>query len=183
MSADPHYAPESRTYVLGEINEESANELIDFIYMINNYDDHQQEHTNGYLRKPIKLIINSPGGTSYDGCAIIGAIELSGTEVHAVGLGCIMSSALDVFVACPHRAAHAMATFMYHSIRSYSDGEPEKQLIDLNESIRIQNVCDKMIISKTKLSKKRLDDVKKKKEDWYFTAAEALKYGVIDELL
>lgn len=183
MSADSIQAPASRTFVLGEIDEESANTLIDFIFQINEYDDQQEEVTNGYLRNPIRLVINSSGGTTYDGLGIIGAIEISKTEVHAVGLGCIMSSALDVFAACHHRAAHRLATFMYHSLRSVSEGEVEKQVTDVNESLRMQSEGDKFLLSKTKLPKKKLDEIKKKKDDWYFTAAEALKYGVVDEIL
>lgn len=183
MSADNIQAPESRTYVLGEINEESANALIAFILHVNEYDDLQEEKTNGYLRKPIRLIVNSSGGTNYDGMAIIGAIETSKTEVHSVGFGCVMSSALDVFVACHHRSAHRMTTFMYHSLRSISEGEVEKQVTDVNESLRIQSEGDKFLMSKTKLPKKRLDEIRKKKDDWYFTSQEALKYGVIDEVL
>jgi ATP-dependent Clp protease protease subunit len=115
--------------------------------------------------------------------AIIGAIETSKTDIHSIGLGCVMSSALDVFVACHHRSAHRMTTFMYHSLRSISEGEVEKQVTDITESLRIQREGDKFLLSRTKLPKKRLEEIKKKKDDWYFTAQEALKYGVIDEII
>ena len=40
-----------------------------------------------------------------------------------------------------------------------------------------------MVIRKTNISKDKLKKVKKKKIDWYMTAEESLKLGVIDKII
>ena len=40
-----------------------------------------------------------------------------------------------------------------------------------------------MTLRLTKISKKKLSDILKNKVDWYMTADEALKLGVIDEVV
>ena len=176
---------EARNFTLGEIDEEHANELIKFIADVNAFDDLQELSFKKYERKPIRLHINSAGGNTYDGAGLVGAIETSKTKIHAIGLGSVMSSALDILVACHYRTAHKLTTFMYHGL-SYSSDQ-EKKIHDHDkesaESKRIQAACDKLLVDRTKLTKKRLDEVKNKKEDWYFTAAEALKFGVIDKIV
>jgi ATP-dependent Clp protease, protease subunit len=172
-----------RVYVLGEIDEKAALEVINFIYTINSYDDLQETDKKDYQREPIKLIINSTGGVVYDSLAIVGAIEISKTEVHAIGLGAVMSSALDVFIACHKRTAHKMTRFMYHGIAGTREGKLPDQNIGMEEDKIIQELADVELILRTKLTKKRLDKVKSDKSDWYFSAKEALKFEIIEEII
>ena len=68
----------SRTLVLsGEVEEESVAELIQDISDINDFDDDQESNIVDYERTPIKLVVNSMGGSVYDGFALIGVIEKS----------------------------------------------------------------------------------------------------------
>lgn len=173
----------SRVHVLGEIDEKSALEAIQLIYNINAYDSLQEKDKKDYVRDPITLVINSIGGNAYDAIAIMGAIQLSKTEVHAIGLGAVMSSAIDVFVACHQRFAHKMTRFMYHEISTNNEGKIQDQSMSIEESNITQAMADSVLVSKTKLTKKKLDDIKKKKIDWYFSAAEAHKLGLVEEIL
>ena len=42
---------------------------------------------------------------------------------------------------------------------------------------------DEVLLLNSTVSQKQLDDVKKSRRDWYFTAEEALKYGMVDEII
>jgi ATP-dependent protease ClpP protease subunit len=42
---------------------------------------------------------------------------------------------------------------------------------------------DIILLLKSSISQKQLDDVKKSRRDWYITAEEALKYGIVDEII
>ena len=53
----------------------------------------------------------------------------------------------------------------------------------LEESKRLQGLLEKLTLEKTKISAKKLERVYKTKKDWYMTAKEALKLGVIDEIV
>ena len=163
----------------GEISEESAKEVIQHINDINENDFDLDK------RLPIQLKINSPGGSMYDGFAIIGAIESSETPVYTYGFGTIMSMALPILVSGVKRFAHPLTTFMYHECLD-TFGHYEKVSIlkeNLEETEHVMDIYDDFILSKTSFTKKQLDKVKKSKTDWYFDINEAIKYKVIDQVI
>jgi ATP-dependent Clp protease protease subunit len=164
----------------GEISEESAQNIIQHINDINE-DDHEPAED----RVPIQLKINSIGGSMYDGFAIIGAIESSITPVYTCGYGAIMSMALPILLSGHKRFAHKLTSFMYHECLSvFGDYEKVTTLKEnLEETERISDMYDDYILSKTSLTKKQLDKVKKGKYDWYFDADDALEYKIIDQII
>jgi ATP-dependent Clp protease protease subunit len=175
----------SRTLVLsGEIDEESVAELIQDISDINDFDDDQESNIVDYERNPIKLIVNSMGGSVYDGFALIGVIEKSKTLIHTYCYGSAMSMALLILVSGHRRFGHKLSTYMYHECL---DQLPYDKLSTLNENLqetnRIMKVYDDYLISKTSMKRKQLDDSKKVKYDWYFSPEDALQYKIIDEII
>ena len=98
--------------------------------------------------------------------------------------GIVISLALIIFAAGHKRLASKYATFMYHE--ALSEHPYDKLSIlkdDLDEGTRIMKQYDSCLISKTSLSQKQLDEVKKSRRDWYFPASEALTLGVTDEII
>lgn len=169
-----------RTYTLsGEIDENTSKDIIDFISMVNDID----LTINPPNRKPINIILNSMGGTIYDGFAIIGAIEQSQTPVHITCLGSAMSMALAILASGHYKIGHSLSSYMYHEC--LDDVSYEKMSVikeNLDEGNRLMEMYDDYILSKTKLTRRKLNKVKKNKFDWYFGADEALEYGLIDEI-
>ena len=163
-----------RTYVLsGEIDETIAKEVINFIYTANTLD--QEEHIN--------IILNSVGGSIYDGFAIIGAIETSKAPIHITCLGSAMSMALPILVSGNHRVGHSLSSYMYHECLDYTPYDKMSVIKEnLDEGNRLMDIYDDYILSKTKLTRRKLNKVKKDKSDWYFGAEEALEYGIINEI-
>ena len=53
----------------------------------------------------------------------------------------------------------------------------------LKETKRLQKMIEDITLEKTNISKKKLNDILKNKIDWYMSAEEALKLGVIDEII
>ena len=175
----------SRTITLSsEIDESSVGDIIQYIAEINEYDDENQENLVDYERKPIKLIVNSFGGSVYDGFALIAAIGSSNTEVYTYCFGSAMSMALLVLVSGDKRYGHKLSTYMYHECL---DQMPYDKLSILKENLeetkRIMMVYDAHLIDCTRLKQKQLDQIKNLKKDWYFSAEEALKNGVIDQII
>ena len=164
----------------GEISEESAQDIIQHINDIN-----EDDNENSTGRKPIIIKINSLGGSMYDGFVIIGAIETSITPVYTHGYGAIMSMALPILLSGHKRFAHRLTSFMYHECLSvFGDYEKVTTLKEnLEETERILDMYDDYILSKTSLTKKQLDKVKKGKYDWYFDADDALEYKIIDQII
>jgi ATP-dependent Clp protease protease subunit len=175
----------SRTLILsGEVDETTVTEIMQDICDINEIDDDNEDNVVEYERTPIKLIVNSMGGSVYDGFALIGVIESSITPVHTYCYGSAMSMALLILVSGHQRFGHKLSTFMYHECL---DQLPYEKLSTLNENLqetkRIMKVYDDYLISKTSLKRKQLDDSKKVKFDWYMSPEEALQYKLIDEIV
>lgn len=68
-------------------------------------------------KKPIYLVINSPGGMVLPGTTVIDAIEaakFNGAEVHCVAGSLAASMAFQMFAHCTHRYAFAHTKLMFH---------------------------------------------------------------------
>lgn len=175
----------SRSIVLSaDIDDASAYDIMKFIIFINEYDDYEEETLKEYVRKPIKVYINSFGGSVYDGFAIIGIIENSRTPVYTYAYGSVMSMALLIYVTGHYRYANRFVSFMYHEILDQPIYEKLSALSEnMEESRRIMNMYDEHLLQKSTLKKKQLDEYKKNKSDWYMTAETAHKYGFVDEII
>jgi ATP-dependent Clp protease protease subunit len=175
----------SRTIILcGEVDDNTVYDLMEMICDINEYDDENEDNIRDYERKPIKMIINSFGGSVYDGFALIGVMENSKTPIHTYCYGSAMSMALLILVSGHKRFGHRLATFMYHECL---DSPAYDKLATLKENLeetkRIMKVYDDQLLSKTKLKRKQIEDTKKIKLDWYISPEEALSYKVIDQII
>lgn len=176
--------PKDRIIILGEeVYQGSVKEIIRSIYDIN-LDDEEKESTYiDYERPPIHLILNTYGGSVYDGLGLIGAIELSTTPIIVTCLGSAMSMGLFILASGHHRRAHHLSTVMYHEMAMGTFDKLEGIQKDIEEAKRLERLCDDLLFKRTKLRNKDLVDHKLRKADWYMSAQDALKWGIIDEII
>jgi len=167
----------SRTITLGEIDSESANDIIQLIYDINDEDIGKTQV------EPIKLIINSFGGEVYSGLALIDTIDNSSTPVYTICHGSAMSMALIVYSAGHQRYASKNATFMYHEAAYPIEGKVIHHKQELKEVERVDKICDNYLLSKTSFTQKQFNDVKKTQGEWYFNIETAQQHGLVNEIL
>jgi ATP-dependent Clp protease protease subunit len=170
--------------ILGEeVDQSSVKNIIKTIYDINLEDEEQESIYLDHERHPIHLIVNTFGGSVYDGLGLIGAIELSTTPVVVTCLGSAMSMGLFILASGHHRRAHHLSTMMYHQISLGAYDKIEGLRKDMEEAQRLEELCENILFKRTKLRKKDLEDYKTRKADWYISAEEALKFGIIDEII
>jgi len=169
-----------RVLVLGEITNENICEAMEAIYEINNEDKNKEADK----REPIKLILNSPGGDVYDGIGLIDIIEQSVTPIHIYVHGQAQSMGFAVATCGHYRYASKRTTFMYHEISWEASREKlQYHEQEVKEGKRIWQLYDDIILANTKIPAKTLEQVRKMHTEWYMTAQEALKWGVIDEII
>lgn len=174
----------SRNIVLSsDITAASVGDIIEIIMDINTFDDELEENLQNYHREPIKLVVNSFGGSVYDGFALIAAIEHSKTPIHGYCYGSAMSMGFIIYIATHVRFAHKTSTLMYHEISDYFWGNITETKQNLKECERIQKVYDDYILSRTKIPVQKMNEYKDRKEDWYISAQEGLKYKIIHKIL
>lgn len=165
------------------INKDSSKTIIEEILRINKEDDEKDKKQKDYKRDPIELVVNSFGGSVYDGFGIVSVIENSKTPVHTYVYGYAMSMGLLIAAAGHKRFGSKMATHMYHQISTGVWDKLEGIQQELEEALRLEAIYDGSLLSKTAIRKSELDEIKKLKKEWYISADEALKLKLIDEII
>jgi ATP-dependent Clp protease protease subunit len=170
----------NRSISLSEVTQQSANEIIRFIYDINNED----KNLDPDQRSPIKIIINSDGGDVYSGFGIVEAIQNSQTPVYTICHGQAQSMALLVLSAGHKRFTGAYSTVMYHEISWEVDYQPRKHhKQELAEGNRTQEIYDTLLMEFTNITHDQLNIHKDTSSYWYISAEDALRYHIVDEIL
>ena len=131
----------------------------------------------------IQILLSTYGGTAYDGISLYDAIKNSKTEVDITCFGKIMSMGIVLLLASKTRRAYRNTTFMIHEGSSGAIGKISDMEDSVDEAKRLNDIYFDIIESEAKIPKAKLDEIRKTRKDWYFTAEEALKYGLITEII
>lgn len=134
-------------------------------------------------KRDIKLYINSPGGSVYDGLAIIDTMNYVAPDVQTIGIG-LQASMGAMLLACGakgKRYALPNARIMIHQPSSGTEGKITDQEIMLREGVFLKKRLAEIFAERTG---KSLATVEKDMDrDNWMSAEEALKYGIIDEII
>jgi ATP-dependent Clp protease protease subunit len=134
-------------------------------------------------KKDIKLYINSPGGSVYDGLAIIDTMNYIEPDVQTIGIGlqASMGAMLLSAGAKGKRCALPNARIMIHQPSSGTEGKITDQEIALKEGIYLKKVLIDIMAKNTGKDAKTIE--KDMDRDNWMSAEEAQKYGIIDEVI
>jgi len=136
-------------------------------------------------KEPIKVVLNSVGGDVYAGLLIHDTIRRlvhQGIEVEVEARGLAASMGCIILQAGSKRTASKATRLMFHEISTWTFGEVTKvedraeELRKLNDSLR------DIIARRTGQKKETIDELCKKKDTW-FSAEEALEFGLVDEII
>jgi len=173
-----------RDFILNEnVAESSVKDIITGILAVNKHDAKKLSEDENYTPEPITLVVNSYGGTVYDGMALTAVIDASETPVHTYCYGKAMSMGFIIFASGHKRFAHPLATFMYHQVSNVLAGFTEEIKLGVEQMEVLMETYDSYILANTNVPKHKMDEAKKCKENWYIPATEAMHYGLVDELL
>lgn len=173
-----------RDFILNEnVTESSVKDIVIGILAINKHDNEKASKDPNYVREPITLVVNSFGGTVYDGLSLVGVIDASDTPVHTYCYGKAMSMGFIIFASGHKRFASPLATFMYHQISSMTGGFIQDIKESIEQSEVLMETYDNYILAHTSVPKHLMDKAKLSKENWYIPAQEAFNYNLVDEIL
>lgn len=174
----------NREFLLSEtVTEVNVGNLIREIRDINKHDDEQEEKVVDYKREPINIVVNTFGGSAYDCLGLLAAMELSKTPIHTYCYGKAMSAGFWIFVSGHKRFAHPYATLMYHTVRGGAIGDVEWLKTETEEFERLHDLLEDIALSKTNITKDKLETVRKMRQDWMIPGREAKKLGCADEVM
>ena len=135
--------------------------------------------------KEISFYINSPGGSITDGMAIVDTMNYIKCPVSTicVGLAASMGSVLLACGAKGKRYATPNAEVLIHQplISGGLAGQTTEIKIHADHMVKTREKLNKILSEKTGQSLEQIE--KDTERDHYMTAEEALKYGLIDEIL
>lgn len=131
----------------------------------------------------IQMYINSPGGVVYAGMAIYDTMQAITADVSttAVGLTASFGTVLLAAGAAGMRMALPNATIHMHQPLGGAQGQASDIVIQANEIVRLKNRLNEIFVKHTGKPK---DDIERDTDrDIYFSADQAVEYGLIDSVL
>lgn len=170
-------------FIIEDIDWGISKSIIEKIVAFNSVDDKEEKKYVDYKREPIKIWLCSYGGIVAPGVAIYNTIEQSKTPVHIIVIGVAFSISFILLFGADKVIAKKPSRFMYHEISSNNGGFIFGQNEIVKELQDRQDIIDDIIINNSKITKEKLLDVRSRKSDWYINPEEALKLGVIDEII
>lgn len=175
----------ARTFLLSDVvDNESIGKLLWGIIDLIREDDEKDEKEKGYERKPIKLYINSFGGSAYDMWGLIDIMLSSKTPIYTYCVGSAMSAAFKIFLAGQKRFCYKHSTFMYHQMTVYGGDQKYQDVVEGKDELDTLNrQIEEFVIERTRFTREQVNEVREKKKDIYIHSDEAVKYGIVDEVL
>ena len=160
-------------FMIGEISYRMSTEVI--MKML--YLDNLKRNTE------ISLYINSPGGSVDDTMAIYDTIRFIGSPVATYCIGRAQSGAAVILAAGTKGKRHALphAKIMLHQPWGGITGQAADIQIQAEEILKAKKMINDILAKHTGLSTEKIAE--ETERDKYMSAAEALKYGLIDEVL
>lgn len=160
-------------YVTGEINEATAYQVNSMLMLLN-----EESST-----KPIQMFIDSPGGAVISGLSIIDMMNFIEAPVYTycIGLAASMASVLLAAGAKGNRGILSNAHVMLHQASGATNGNIQDQRIALQFCDSINSKLLGMLAELTGKDSKTIEADTSR--DFYLTAEEALKYGIVDEII
>lgn len=134
-------------------------------------------------KKDIMLYINSPGGSVYDGLAIYDTMMHLKCDVATVGIG--MQASMGAFLLSSgtkgKRSILPHSTVMIHQPSSGAQGKITDIEIDLKEGLRLKKLLNEILAKNTGKTIAQIE--KDSDRDYWMSAEEAKKYGIVDAVL
>lgn len=159
-------------FISGEINDDLANIVIsELLYLDSvNHED-------------ISMYINSPGGSVTSGLAIYDTMNFIASDVKTIGIGSCAS--MGAFLLSSgikgKRFALENTEIMIHEVLGGSQGQATEIKIQADHILYLREKLNRILAKNTGQTIKKINNDTNR--DHYLSSREALKYGLIDEII
>ena len=168
-----------RNLFLGEICDETGSMVDTAIRFWNKVDE--EGNIPVEERQPIKLYIDSPGGSLLSTFTMIDSIKASKTPVWTINVGCAYSGGFFTFICGHRRLAYPHASFLYHEGNAGTSGTASQFA---NFAAFYKKQLEKLktiVLTNTKITEETYNNIQK--DDFWMTAEEAIDLGCADEII
>lgn len=170
----------SRQLWVGDLTPEIGDLVEASIRFWNQIDDNDKIPVGD--RQPIVLTVSSNGGDLDAAFTIVDAIRLSCTPVYTLNIGCAYSGGAFIAMAGHKRYCYPRATYLLHEGSIEGAGGDAHKFRNLGEFYkkRVDQIKD-IVVEFSRITEEVYE--KQRKDDWWFTAEEALQAGMVDEII
>lgn len=132
-------------------------------------------------RKPIRILIFSPGGDLETYRSISDIIQLSKTPIVGINMGVAYSAAAMIFLSCHTRLMLPSASVLFHKGSSQMSGSFNEVCSAMYEYQKQVEELSHIIEQKTTYTAEEIED--NMSGDWYIRAQDALEHGVCHKIV
>jgi ATP-dependent Clp protease protease subunit len=164
----------SRIVVLhGDVNEHSISNVIVQLLSFANIN-----------HKPIHLVVSTYGGSVDEMFSLYDTIKFLPCPVHTIALGKVMSAGVLILASGVKgkRLIGSNARVMVHPISGGVYGNVFEVMNEAKEHKRLQELLINSLVKETKMSKEKVVEIMTTGHDYYLTAEEAIKLGIVDKI-
>jgi len=130
---------------------------------------------------PIKLHINSYGGSVFAGLAAVDYIKKSPVPIETIIDGCAASAATLMSVVGAHRSMNKNACMLVHQLSGFMWGKFQEMQDDMQNSEMLMKKIKSIYREHTRIPEDKMDEILK--HDIWWDAEQCLEYGLIDEIV
>jgi len=160
-------------FLAGPITDTIANLVIAQILLLASKDSNRD----------IKLYINSPGGSVTAGLAIYDTIQYIDCDVSTICIGMAASMGATLLAAGTKGKRFALpnSEILLHQVAGGIKGQATEIEIEARQILKIKGKLNEILAKHTGQPLKKIE--KDTDRDFYLSAEEAKKYGIIDEVI
>lgn len=167
-----------RTYWL---NDEINNYTFDLVQYIVRW-NREDKDIPVDQRKPIRIIIDCPGGHLSVSETVSNIIKMSKTPVYGIALGYVASGASVIYLSCHKKFALPNSVFVLHKGScSGVSGTYDEIVAFARDYEKQMETLINFYIDNTKYTEEEIEE--NIQTDWYIRTKEALQKGIVDELI
>ncbi len=166
----------SRIVVLhGDVNEHSISVIIMQLLQLANLDS----------RKPIHMVVSTYGGSVDEMFSLYDTIKFLPCPVHTVALGKVMSAGVLLLAAGVKgkRLIGRSARIMLHAVTGGMYGNVFEVLNESKEQRRLHALMVEALERETTMKRSDIEDIMRNGHDYYISAPEAIKLGIVDKIV
>ena len=155
------------------IDDQVANIIVAQLLFLNHEDPERE----------IQMYINSPGGEIYSGLAIYDTMQMITNPISTVAVGVTASFGTVLLTAGTKGRRYALpnATIHLHQPLGGAQGQATDIEIQTKQILRLRTLLNNILVRHTG---KTIEVIKQDTErDFYLEAPEAVKYGLVDQVL
>lgn len=161
-----------KVFLWGEVSAESVKKVSRQILLLDSIDN-----------KEIQLIINSPGGSVYDGMALYDVMQSAKSPISTICMGMAASMGAILLNAgnAGLRKAYPYSRIMIHQPSSGAGGRLADIERQLDEVLKAKQIGAKLLAYHSGQTVEKI--LKDYDRDHWMSATEAKEYGLVDEVI